>query len=152
MNQILELVRFVTDRFAKGMGLFGVSFFYLVIIMFLLRLNPPLAFLSLVAFGLIEVLSGFIKIAFHKHRPEPTNNRTMLEKYESGSFPSIHSARAACLVVLMWVLFLDPVLLVVSILIALSVGYSRVARKRHFVSDVIGGFVLGGLVGALVLL
>lgn len=68
---------------------------------------------------------------------------------DAGSFPSIHSARAfnqAALFAsflgggLLWPLFL---------LFALSIAISRVVKKRHFITDITAGAVLGLLVAWL---
>lgn len=40
---------------------------------------------------------------------------------------------------------LKPLLQTVAVSLSLFVGWSRIADNRHFLSDVVAGFILGGI-------
>ena len=42
----------------------------------------------------IEIFGSLIKIFYYKNRPSKESYKNILEKIDSGSFPSLHSARA----------------------------------------------------------
>lgn len=96
---------------------------------------------TLVAGAIITALKWLFR------RRRPSGNRwgfyTRLDRH---AFPSGHAGRSACLVVL-----LAPLLPVwVAMLLALwagLVGLARVALEVHFLSDVIGGWLVGLLAG-----
>ncbi|MFL5252378.1 MAG: phosphatase PAP2 family protein [Rhodopila sp.] len=70
--------------------------------------------------------------------------------HRDGSFPSGHMTAMWSIAPFVWVRY--PWLRIPWILASLGVGYALVAAKSHFVSDLIGGCLLGGTVGYLFLL
>ncbi|GMR33983.1 hypothetical protein PMAYCL1PPCAC_04178, partial [Pristionchus mayeri] len=104
--------------------------------------------------GLLADLAavGAIKICVQRERPAENVDDQVFEApiADQYSFPSGHTSRAAMLGMLLSYFFrpLTPI----GITFPLLVAYSRVAMARHYVSDVIGGLTLGGLLGGLVLL
>ena len=66
--------------------------------------------------------------------------------FDRHAFPSGHAGRSACIVVLLAPL-LPPWGFVLLPLWAGLVGLARVALQVHFVSDIIGGWAAGLLVG-----
>ncbi len=60
------------------------------------------------------------------------------------SFPSGHAARAAAIVVVVARFLPWWVVLIVAVW-AILVGYSRVALKVHYLSDVLFGFLFGAI-------
>lgn len=146
------LVQFLFQRFMKGIGLFGTSFFYLVFLAYLFPINSSLTIKALIGFTLIEIISAIIKIKYHKHRPIPSNNTTLLEKYESGSFPSIHSARITGLAILTYQLIPDNLIInIYSLILVILVSISRVYTKRHYLIDVIAGILIGSIIFTLIM-
>jgi undecaprenyl-diphosphatase len=93
---------------------------------------------------LVFVLKRIIK------RPRPEGMWGMIyRKTDPHSFPSGHAARAFLIAVV--VTALGPAWLAVIFWIwAPLVSVSRVAMGVHYVSDVIGGFLLGLLTGAVI--
>lgn len=86
-----------------------------------------------------------LKWLFRRQRP-PGEGLGFYSRFDRHAFPSGHACRCACLVVL-----LAPLLpswgLVPLALWAGMVGLARVALQVHFISDIVGGWAAGLLVG-----
>uniref|UniRef100_A0A0K0FFC7 AT30094p (inferred by orthology to a D. melanogaster protein) n=1 Tax=Strongyloides venezuelensis TaxID=75913 RepID=A0A0K0FFC7_STRVS len=94
------------------------------------------------------IIVGLIKIIFRRRRPKYNEEcdqfceAPIADKY---SFPSGHTSRASMLAVLYFIVF-RPTNLGSSMFVMMFpifLGMSRVMMGRHFVSDIVGGFVLG---------
>lgn len=102
---------------------------------------------SLVASVLmVQVLKQF----FGRARPEE-----MLVISDFGSFPSGHTANAATLAVIAVVLFPRLWVLIVGIIWTIAMAFSRTLLSVHWLSDTIGGMLVGVgsvlIVGAIML-
>ncbi|MCK4451539.1 MAG: phosphatase PAP2 family protein, partial [Anaerolineae bacterium] len=90
-----------------------------------------------------------LKWLFRRQRP-PGKGLGFYTQFDRHAFPSGHASRCACLVVL-----LAPLLpLWSTTLFALwagLVGLARVALQVHFLSDIVGGWAAGLLVGLALL-
>jgi len=96
-----------------------------------------------------EVLGSLIKIIFPKKRPNGQTYSNLIEKIDAGSFPSLHSSRIT-LVYLSLFSFTDIIGLKLAFLAVIPiVMLSRVQLKKHFWTDIIGGFVIGLLIWIL---
>jgi undecaprenyl-diphosphatase len=106
---------------------------------------------TILAIGIVvtAVIVMIIKFTVRRRRPEGEWGN-IYRNTDPHSFPSGHAARSALLAVL--ALGLGPLwfgfLLVVW---APLVGMARVAMGVHYLSDVLVGMVLGGIMGALIL-
>ena len=104
----------------------------------------------LAGFFINELICSTIKFFWHKPRPNAQIFVGGMEKIDAGSFPSIHAARISfiysSLIYLQYVQNQSIVFAVVFILVILIVGYSRVFLKKHFITDVIAGYIFGGLI------
>lgn len=100
----------------------------------------------LIALLINEILGSVIKIIFPKKRPNGQTYSNLVEKIDAGSFPSLHSSRIT-LVYLSLFSFADVLSLkLVFLAVILVVMLSRVQLKKHFWTDIIGGFIIGGLI------
>jgi len=103
----------------------------------------------MVAVPLVLEAAAFITITFIVRRPRPDVPR-LDESPVDTAFPSGHVAAAMCygaiVIVALWRTRHRwiPVLLAVFVLaVTVIVGWARMYRGMHFLSDVIAGFVLG---------
>ena len=100
-----------------------------------------------------EVAFQILKPTFARKRPcyEYTDVRLVQDGCGSEfGFPSNHAANAMAAAVVTGLTARRRRLGLVLMSIATAVGFSRIYLGVHFPGDVLAGFVLGGLVGALV--
>lgn len=86
-----------------------------------------------------------LKWLFRRRRPLG-NSLGFYMHLDHYAFPSGHAGRSACLVVLLAPL-LPPWAVALLTTWAGLVGLARIALEVHFVSDVIGGWIVGSLTG-----
>lgn len=94
----------------------------------------------------VAVVVG-IRLLFFRQRPVKQKFGNIIEKVDASSFPSAHSARAGTLAVVLSLFFGNVLLSVLFALLAVSVASLRVIQKKHHVSDVVAGLILGALIG-----
>jgi len=100
--------------------------------------------LSIVVTALVVIV---IKYTLRRERPrDPTGFVTI--QYDKYSFPSGHSARMSSLAGA--VLFFNLPLGIVLSIAAVMIAAARVVVSVHYLSDVIAGLLLGGVVAVLV--
>ena len=90
-----------------------------------------------------EIIGSLIKIFFHKSRPDGQAYKGILEKIDAGSFPSLHASRITIVYLTLFSHVTDIYIKVAILLMMLAVMISRVLLKRHFIIDIVGGFVIG---------
>lgn len=119
----------------------------------LLLLGNVNAFVTLViGLALCYAIISPIRIFFFRKRPDRQKYSGVFTKIDAGSFPSMHSTRATVLAIVLAQVFAAPAIRALLVLGVIAVIVTRVLLKRHFISDVIGGVVLGMLIGWLTLL
>ena len=91
-----------------------------------------------------------LKWIFRRQRP-PGNGPGFYSRFDRHAFPSGHAGRSACILVLL-VPLLPPWGFALMPLWVVLVGLARVALQIHFASDIVGGWVVGLLVGAALLM
>lgn len=129
-----------------GAGWFGIAVVPLAIAgAFLLARRPwaALVFIvgSAVSAGLVQVL----KAAFGRARPED-----ILLPLDSPAFPSGHTANAATIAVLLALLIPRAWVAVLGALYVVLMALSRTYLGAHWVSDTVGGALVGAAIAALV--
>jgi membrane-associated phospholipid phosphatase len=119
-----------------------------VVVWLLWRRLPRLALFVVITAAGSSLLNTAVKMAVHRLRPVLTNPVA----HEGGlSFPSGHAQAAIVGYSVLLLVFL-PVLhgawrragVAMAVFMVLAIGFSRIALGVHYLSDVLGGFVLGG--------
>jgi len=104
------------------------------------------------AIGLVIMAAAVILMKFSIRRPRPEGEWGQIYRItDPHSFPSGHAARSAALAV-MGAAIGPPWFSIAVALWAPWVGLSRVALGVHYLSDVIAGWLVGGLMGGVALL
>lgn len=102
------------------------------------------------AVGLSDFLGGQLKWAFERVRPcRALSESVKVEPNGCGglfSFPSNHAVNTAAVAAFLQVLY--PKSGWVSWPIVALIGFARVYVGAHYVTDVVGGWMIGGLLGA----
>ena len=76
-------------------------------------------------------------------------NKTFIQKYFAGSFPSIHTARITAFSIGIASFYADKMLILILSLTIIVVGYSRIYLKKHYLIDVAAGFIIGAVISTL---
>lgn len=103
------------------------------------------AFLWALALGLLAVAVLGIKFLLRRPRPEGDWG-SIYRVTDPHSFPSGHAARAMTIAFLA-LQFQNPVWFFGLVLWAVLVGFSRVALRLHYFSDILVGWLIGALSG-----
>lgn len=105
------------------------------------------------AFFAVYFVTFIIRLFYFKDRPKKMRHQNFVEKIDASAFPSIHSARAILMLILLvyYLPFHILFFLVLSIATFLVI-FSRLYLGKHDIYDVIGGIVLGFLSSLLVIL
>lgn len=95
------------------------------------------------------VITFGIRFMYHKERPVRQPSRNVAEKIDAASFPSFHSTRATILAIILMNFFLNPWITSLFAVGVVGVGVTRVVLKRHYISDVLVGILIGTTIGLL---
>lgn len=103
------------------------------------------------AFALAILAVFVLGIKFILRRPRPEGEWGSIYRVtDPHSFPSGHAARAMTIAFLA-LQFSDPIWFIGLLVWAILVGYSRVALRLHYFSDVLVGWLVGAVSGILAL-
>ncbi len=156
MNLDTEIFRFfnqtISHPFLDPLMVFftrkGYLFFILLIFIPFLRERYKVIipfFLMVLAWGLSDATGNMLKNIFERPRPftELSGVRLLVGKGRSFSFPSNHAATSFAIMTVFWYFFRYKSVRIISLLIAIIIGISRMYIGVHYPSDVIGGALLG---------
>ena len=130
--------------FWRDITTFGGAYFYFILTIMLYILGEAGVSLEIfIGFFAIYLTAIIIRLFYFKNRPKKEAYNNIAEKIDASSFPSVHSARAVFLALSISKIFEKPEMTALVILLAGLVCYSRIAIKKHYWTDVIGGIILG---------
>lgn len=108
----------------------------------------------LYALVLAGIIAGCLKLAFHSPRPFTVLDhvRQLTIPTEPNSFPSGHTASTLSIItVLVWMLRENKTLVILLLMFAFLVGFSRIYVGVHYPLDVLTGAAVGIISGVVVL-
>jgi membrane-associated phospholipid phosphatase len=129
----------------------GLAVYGFAALLFLLLGEARIFWLLVIGLVLCYAIISPIRLIFFRRRPDKQQFSGVFTKIDASSFPSMHSARSTVLAIVLTQAFPQPSVRALLALGVLAVVVTRVLLKRHFVSDVIGGVVVGAVVGWLTL-
>ena len=130
-------------------SLFGTPFFYLPATAYLFKIAPRLAINLIFILISTEVICAAIKFIYPKERPVPMPKKTLFQKYLAGSFPSVHTARITAFSAAIAMFYGNVIFILIASLTVICVGYSRIYLKKHYLMDVIAGFLIGAVISII---
>lgn len=150
-NSTLEKQFFILlDAGFKQITELGSSTLTAIIALAIIFFNQELALRIILGIVGVTIVSYLIKIFFFKQRPKKQPRNTFIEKIDASSFPSVHTARITVIIFWLIVYFKNFYLTLFSILVGLLVVYSRIYLKKHYWSDVIGGFIISIIINSAI--
>ena len=131
---------------------FGGSYFYILLIILLLLFKQFRTFkILLIGFILTYLIAMLIRIFYFKDRPNKEKYTKFISKIDASSFPSVHSARAIFIAIILSAMFSNIYVTLFLVFWALIVVYSRIYLRKHYLIDVIVGLIIGILLAILML-
>jgi membrane-associated phospholipid phosphatase len=130
-------------------GLAGNPLFALVILLALVLGKTVLFWQLIVGLALAYAITVTTRMVFFRRRPDKQAYHGIIGRFDASSFPSLHSMRASLLAALLALYFNNDLLTALFALCAVGVGVARVVQKRHFISDVVVGLIVGVLLAFL---
>lgn len=123
-----------------------LCFVSVVIFLFLFRKNKVDSLFFISTVGITAVLSESLKFVFKNSRP-----LVSLIIENSNSFPSSHSSVSLAFFLSIFLCFNKKVknknlFLILSFVLIGLIGFSRIYLNVHYLSDVLAGYFLGGIV------
>ncbi|MBT3262236.1 phosphatase PAP2 family protein [Candidatus Woesearchaeota archaeon] len=134
-------------------SLMGSSYTFGIVFLFALILQKYQLALQLFIGVVILFIIGYgIRFFWYKDRPQKEKHQTLLQKLDASSFPSLHAGRSIILGSLIGFFFNNTLIFGLLMLLILLNGYSRVYQKRHYWSDVLGGWGAGIIIILILML
>ncbi|OGI64621.1 hypothetical protein A2642_04475 [Candidatus Nomurabacteria bacterium RIFCSPHIGHO2_01_FULL_39_10] len=130
----------------KDVTALGGTFFFFIILAFLISLGYTTLFIQLVAgFLFTAIIITLSRIIYFKPRPKPKEYTNFIERIDASSFPSWHAARIILLALTLHFFFKNKYISLILTIVALLVCYSRIRLQKHDWIDIGAGIVLGAL-------
>jgi len=129
-----------------GGGILGSMVIPVLIFLLLLAFRRPWGATFFAAASILSVAC----VQLLKHTVDRARPTDILVHVDTGSFPSGHTANAATMVVVLGILFPRVWVWIVGVVWAVLMAVSRTYLGAHWISDTVGGLLLGAAVGVIV--
>lgn len=113
-----------------------------ILLAFIAKLEKEFTIL-LIALLLAYAITAAIRLFWWTERPDKQRYKNLWQKFDSGSFPSLHAARATILFITLSLFYKNIFATTLFLSAILTVCFARVRLKRHRIIDVIFGVLLG---------
>lgn len=150
MNLLMQFFSDIAD------GIFILSLFIVILVFIKIRLS----FILLIGFAISGIVSQTLKNTVYKGEARPIKWYEQahlpldipdgLKPHSWNSFPSGHSASAACLFTFLAFRTRKSLLLIVCAIGPFLAGYSRIYLFHHFPEDVLAGLFIGLLIQLII--
>ena len=141
------------DIFFRDLTTFGGATFYAVIVLLALAFNQTTLAVNLILGLIISLIILVpIRLFYFRDRPQKQTYSNFLERIDASSFPSWHTARIVLLAITAIFYFNNMLVNIISVVLAVLVGYSRIYLKKHDWMDLLGGLILAGVTYGIVTL
>lgn len=127
-----------------GSGSFWAAVYACIVILGPGALRPLLTAIIEAELATLVIIL-FLRYLTRRQRPRPDRGGRALDPWNHYSFPSHHSARMVMLSVVLGAHYAGS--LVTMLPAAVLIGFSRLYLEKHYLSDVLAGAAIGGLVG-----
>jgi len=143
----------ITKDLVEGLTAFGSTAFYGFVIVFSLIYSMyDLAIQLIIAYALSLVIIVIIKSFYFRDRPKKMKAVTFLDRMNASSFPSLHSMRIIMLAIFCSTYLQNLYVTILSVVLVIITGVTRIVMKRHYVTDVLAGFLFGAVIALVMIL
>ena len=130
----------------------GSLFFFLLVIVMSFVLNQPfLGTQLIIALVSCYIIGVPIKLFFFQRRPNRQTYKSLVQKFDAASFPSVHSMRVICLAVILAFFLKNIVFSVIALGLVIAVMHSRIRLHKHYMGDILAGAAFGIIISTLVI-
>lgn len=149
----MNLLKFYIDAGMRDLTSLGTVGFHALLLLFLLLFGQYALFAKILAGELlVYIIAVIFKLGMFRERPKKMQHAGVLQKIEAGSFPSVHTARIFLVAVFGMAVFHNLPAAVLAAIVALTVAYSRIYLKKHYLVDVVAGAIIGSAVALFLLM
>ncbi|MBN1386192.1 phosphatase PAP2 family protein [Candidatus Woesearchaeota archaeon] len=131
------------DEIRDITSLGGFAFYAIITLSFLLLDQHLMSLFLALGFLFSLGVTIIIRAVWFRKRPQKQEYSDWIGKLDASSFPSLHSNRAIFLMIALSRYFNEAYMTILLAVVALLVLYSRSHMKKHHVSDIVVGALLG---------